>query len=115
MPKINHPDKTQGHERSGKWAKVRRDFLKKNPRCVICNGTKKLEVHHVIPFSHDSTLELNEENLIVLCEEKPHFCHLNIGHLGNFHYYNPNILEDSKMLNEKIQNRLKINDGYTAK
>src|SRR5271168_1867215 len=104
MAKINHPDKTQGHKRSGKWPTLRKKFLLANPTCAVCGGKDKLEVHHKFPYHLDKTRELNEDNLIVLCETAPHFCHINYGHLGSYKSFNPDVVVDAKIWNEKIKN-----------
>lgn len=40
-------------------------------RCVICGDTKRLEVHHIIPVSVDSSLAMETGNMVCLC----HACH----------------------------------------
>ena len=71
-------------ERSGKWPAVRAHHLVKEPCCAWCGGTVKLQVHHIRPFHLYPQLELDDSNLITLCEDPKHNCHLLIGHLGNF-------------------------------
>ena len=44
--------------------------------CEICEATQKLHVHHEKPKKTHSTLALDPDNGIVLCEE----CHYKIGH-----------------------------------
>ena len=85
--------------RSSKWRKVRKEFLKKNPRCAVCGSRKKLEIHHCIPFVVDSSLELDaENNLITLCDGGGKFgmksCHF-WAHFGDWKKFNPNIKEDA--------------------
>jgi 5-methylcytosine-specific restriction endonuclease McrA len=36
-----------------------------------CAKNVELEVHHIVPFSNDPALELDEDNCITLCKE----CH----------------------------------------
>lgn len=90
--------------RSGKWRKVRKAHLKKYPRCAVCGSTKKIEVHHQIPFSIDPELELDELNLITLCENKRYGlnCHLLIGHLGSYRRFNPTVEVDAVTWKRKI-------------
>lgn len=101
--------KEQGKKRSGSWPRVRRDFLKKNPRCVVCGGNKKLEAHHILPFHSHPELELDENNLITLCENKKEgiFCHLFVGHLGSFRSYNVQVIQDAEGWRQKILTRPK--------
>jgi 5-methylcytosine-specific restriction protein A len=93
--------------RSPKWPKLRAAFLKKNPKCALCGGKKKLNVHHVRPFHLQPDLELSEGNLITLCENKGDGvnCHLLFGHLGNFRSYNPDVRRDVATWRCKLENR----------
>jgi len=94
-------------KRSNKWVSVRKDFLNKNNKCAVCGGSKKLEVHHKKPFHQHPELELDENNLITLCESKKNgvTCHLLFGHLGNYKSINNNVEKDVKSWNDKIKNR----------
>lgn len=77
-------------KRSSRWRLVRKNYLQAFPKCAICGGTSKLEVHHIIPFHIRTDLELVWENLITLCESKKKGvnCHLFFGHLGNYKDHN---------------------------
>ena len=78
--------------RSDKWPEVRKAHLKEEPVCQWCGGSEKLQVHHIAPFHLHPELELDDINLITLCEEGPgRDCHLTHGHLGNFFDFNPAI------------------------
>lgn len=90
--------------RSKQWPKVRNSFLKKNPKCSCCGSTKSLEVHHRIPFHERPELELDENNLIVLCDGTLR-CHLFVGHLGSYKSFNKEVWEDSVKWNFKIEHR----------
>lgn len=92
--------------RSGSWKKVRSAFLKKNPSCAACGNVKKLECHHIIPYHVDASLELEESNLIVLCENSGN-CHFVWGHLLDWKAWNPDVVKDTKAFLEKISKRLK--------
>jgi 5-methylcytosine-specific restriction protein A len=96
--------------RSGHWPTVRKHFLEKNPCCAVCGGTDKLEVHHRAPFHVHPELELDESNLVVLCEANPVFnCHRIFGHINNFKGWNPNVIEDAKAWREKLeQNKARV-------
>jgi 5-methylcytosine-specific restriction enzyme A len=98
-----------GSKRSGHWPTVRKEHLEKNPKCAVCSGNKKLEVHHIRPFHLHPDLELNPNNLITLCESKDNGvnCHLLFGHLGNFKSFNVNVKRDSINWISKILNRPK--------
>lgn len=93
-----------GAKRSSQWPKVRKEHLSKNPLCAVCGSTKKVEVHHMIPFHENPLLELEPSNLITLCEAKKKGinCHLLVGHLGNYRGSNPDVLTDSQSWSEKL-------------
>lgn len=85
--------------RSGHWPTLRKEFLDKNPKCAVCGGTKNLEAHHIKPFHLHPELELDETNLIALCEASSTFnCHLIVGHAMNFRNVNLTSVRDSAYL-----------------
>ena len=90
--------------RSTQWPKCRKAFLALNPRCSVCNGTAKLEVHHISPFHLAAHLELEPANLITLCEAKRYGlnCHLAIGHLGNYRRINDMVRRDVAYWRRKL-------------
>jgi hypothetical protein len=94
-----------GVKRSSLWPKVRKEYLKKHPACECCGGKNSLEVHHEKPVHLFPELELEESNLMTLCERMK--CHFVMGHLYSWKSYNPNVEEDLKVWNEKIANRPK--------
>ena len=87
-------EKLKSIQRSPGWNNVRDSFIESHPVCAACGSNKKLQVHHISPFSNHPELELDEKNLIVLCMDTNE-CHLLIGHGGAFRFYNPNVVEDS--------------------
>jgi len=95
-------------KRSTKWPAFRKKFLA-GKRCAVCGGNKKLEAHHKKPFHLHPELELDEKNLIALCENKKDGvnCHLLVGHLGNFKSLNVDVEKDAKTWQQKIKNRPK--------
>jgi len=84
--------------RSSRWRTIRKQHLIKFPLCEVCGESKKTEVHHIIPFHVAPELELVEDNLISLCEQKKFGinCHLFVGHLGRWRGFNPKVREDIK-------------------
>lgn len=86
----------KGAKRSSQWRKKRKIHLKKNPRCAVCDAKRKVEVHHKIPFHIAPDLELTEDNLVSLCENKKYGinCHLLLGHLGNYRRVNTTVDAD---------------------
>ena len=87
-------------ERSGDWPRVRADFVRLHPVCEACGTKKDLNVHHIVPFHLDSSLELDPKNLITLCREH----HFRIGHdpdgpwlprKPNWYDSNPNVRRDA--------------------
>lgn len=93
-----------GKKRSSRWPTVRKNYLKVNSVCAVCGGTDKLEVHHIVPFHTDESLELDPNNLITLCESKSFgvVCHLFVGHLGSYKTINPNVKEDAAIWRHKL-------------
>lgn len=85
-----------GQQRSGAWRKVRAEHLKAHPKCEVCGGISKLEVHHIVPFHTQPELELEPSNLITLCENRAYgnICHLWFGHLGDYSLINPKVASD---------------------
>lgn len=108
--KINQTkhEKEQGQKRSSRWPKTRKKFIEKNPCCAVCGrDTGKREVHHIKPFHSHPELELEESNLITLCENKKDGvnCHLLFGHLGNYRSFNENVIKDAQEWIKKIKER----------
>ena len=95
------------NKRSPKWDKVRKAHLAQFPNCAVCDGSDSLEVHHIKPFHLHPELELEDSNLITLCESKKNgvTCHLFIGHLGSYKSFNENAREDAKVWADKLNNR----------
>jgi 5-methylcytosine-specific restriction endonuclease McrA len=79
--------------RSTKWRSVRNDIINVCGFCAACHASKNLEVHHIIPFNLRPDLELNYDNLMVLCKH----CHLTFGHYNDYRFYNANVKNDSVM------------------
>jgi 5-methylcytosine-specific restriction protein A len=96
-----------GMARSDHWPAARAAHLKEHPTCAVCEGTEKLEVHHIHPFHLHPDLELEPTNFITLCEaNKDGFdCHLGFGHLGNFKSWNVDVAVDAAAWNAKIKSR----------
>lgn len=96
--------------RSSQWPAKKREFLLKHPFCKACGGTKSLEVHHIIPFHIDPSLELEDSNLVTLCESGKYGinCHLYVGHKGNYRDHNPSVLSFSAFLLAYIQRRTQL-------
>lgn len=76
--------------------------LQKEPRCVCCGSHWKpgtpVQVHHIFPFHYCGALgrpdlELDERNLVTLCETESggqgQNHHLLVGHLDDFEAANP--------------------------
>lgn len=78
-----------GLARSSRWAGVRARFLT-SKRCACCRRQSNLNAHHVKPFHLFPELELDENNLIPLCEGGPWNCHFLCGHAGRtWKHYSP--------------------------
>jgi 5-methylcytosine-specific restriction enzyme A len=96
--------RAEEERRSPRWESTRRAFLAKWPQCAVCgpdagHAPGGLNVHHVVPVEFvrragRGDLELDERNLITLCEagENHHFV---VGHLGDWRSYNPEVRGDA--------------------
>ena len=93
--------------RSGKWKNIAYNYKKKNGKCAVCGKTEKLVVHHKIPFHMNPEKELDENNFVVLCENRPVNCHYLFGHLMDWQGYNPNINEDVEIWKKRLEKNLK--------
>ena len=88
--------------RSGQWPAVENAHLQQHPACAACGlgqPRQGLQVHHMLPFHFcvklgRPELELDERNLMTLCDETINNHHLLLGHLGDFQSYNPNVKAD---------------------
>lgn len=94
----------EGHTRSPHWPTVERRYKKTHPTCAACGrksrlGWRQLDVHHVVPFHIDPTLELDPGNLITLCRglhaNKADQDHFTVGHHGNWSAQNPHVREEA--------------------
>jgi 5-methylcytosine-specific restriction protein A len=93
--------------RSPHWPTLRNKWLQGHPVCAVCGGRKVLEVHHIKPVHLNPELELDESNLVTLCEDKNNGvnCHLLFGHLGSFLSFNPDVLQDVAQWRDKLLHR----------
>ncbi len=90
--------------RSPKWTNVRKEHLKYNATCAACGRDKKLEVHHIKPVHLFPELELDPSNLVTLCADP---CHVVFGHLMNFRSWNSDVVVDSNVYLNKVNNKPK--------
>lgn len=90
--------------RSSHWRSKRTQHLRYEPTCRACGGKEKLNVHHIIPFHIDPNRELDDTNLITLCENGAN-CHLMFGHLKDWKAYNPHVRVMAESMLQLIKNR----------
>lgn len=138
MASIHGSDEADRHEvkRSSQWPKVEHDHLKQEPSCACCGTTHGVQVHHIFPFHYvvalgRPDLELDQRNLITLCETEAGIPnenhHLLLGHLDSFKSNNISVKDDvidfkamtagqitaTKSWQDKVANRLKPLDEFT--
>lgn len=102
--RYDHYDTTRN--RSERWNEVREEFLDETGHyCKVCGKTTKLNVHHIIPFHINPELELDKDNLITLCVNRPLNCHYFFGHLLCWRSYNPLCRYDVEIWRQKIEDR----------
>lgn len=94
-------------KRSGKWEAVEKSFKEAHPACEACGSKNRLNIHHILPFHLDKSKELDTNNLITLCMDFNKECHYRLGHLSNWHGYNPNIKSDAA---EALLNPTKLDE-----
>jgi 5-methylcytosine-specific restriction enzyme A len=105
----------EGVQRSGHWRAVEKAHLAKEPGCAACGKRVSVQVHHRFPFHYcialgRPDLELDQRNLITLCEgpgTEDH--HLLIGHLDDFKSSNLSVDVDARSVfatktKEQIEN-----------
>lgn len=82
------------HEKRKLVSFVMRPLILKrdNYKCVLCNQTTNLEVHHIIPVLKDVSRIDDINNLVTLCKH----CHLYTAHDGNWR--NLNTLIQDKLI-----------------
>lgn len=79
--------------RSPKWTSVRKEHIKNYPTCAACGSSKNLDVHHIIPYHINPSLELDPNNLITLCSK---YCHFTFGHFMDWKSWNINVKKDAE-------------------
>lgn len=93
-------------KRSPQWETLRKSHLRIQSSCQACGRTDHLQVHHIFPVHLFPSKELDPHNLITLCElAGPLGCHLELGHLGDWKSYNPEVVYDSAMWLRKRERR----------
>lgn len=78
-------------DRSGQWRAFRNNIVK-DGKCAICGSRKNLQAHHKKPFKDFPELELDPDNIVILCENPSRNCHFVFGHLFNWSAYNDDIV-----------------------
>jgi hypothetical protein len=68
---------------------------------MACGSCKKIEVHHIEPFHSNPSRELDLTNLITLCVN----CHFVFGHLMDYSSWNVDVINDSSVYLNKVNNR----------
>jgi len=82
------------------WRRARNLYISTHGECEMCGITKKLEVHHVVPYHISVSLRYDQSNLITLCRE----CHFRFGHGRNWHKSNPDVRNLCKLSQESLTN-----------
>ena len=87
------------------WRKVHNKHISIESCCQMCDTTKELEVHHIVPWHLAPELRYDFKNLVTLCRA----CHFGFGHWRNWHGHNPEILVLCKFA-QLQRSRLKLGD-----
>ncbi len=51
--------------RGSRWSAIRKEALRRTPFCATCGKTRRLQVHHIIPYR--LTMDNTQSNLVPLC------------------------------------------------
>lgn len=115
LPLIIDHGAIAGFERSPLWPAVEKKHLQKQPNCVACGeGVGRhapLQVHHIFPFHFcialgRPDLELDNRNLITLCEDEPgrpgQNHHLLIGHFDDYKSFNLEVVHNAQTTFHKL-------------
>lgn len=87
------------------WSRLRAAWLKAHPACAVCGRTgpdANCVPHHIVPVHVDASKELDDNNLVTLCESESVNCHLAFGHLWNWSRWNPHVVVDAREWHRKI-------------
>jgi hypothetical protein len=87
--------------RASSWATFRKHVLAENRSCVVC-GRPATIVHHVKPVHLYPSLELDPSNCRPICCEEEHRI---LGHLLNYHSWNPKFDEDAARFRDSVRTR----------
>lgn len=90
--------------RSPKWAAFAKRFIK-GKACAVCGRSEQVVPHHKKPFHLFPELELDESNLIPLCEGRTVNCHLAVGHLFRWQSWNEAVDVDAAYIRQKVAGR----------
>ena len=98
-------DRKPRTRRSPKWAALAKRFLR-GKCCAVCGSAEKVVAHHLVPVHIDATRELDETNLLPLCEGRGTLqCHLWAGHLGEYRSWNDTAVADAAYFSQKVKGR----------
>lgn len=86
------------------WTKLRKEWIAGHPSCACCGITTDLAVHHILPIHLFPEKQLDQTNLITLCQYTPRFCHFVFGHFFDWWGYNSDIRRFAPLMLRRIQN-----------
>ena len=93
--------------RDSGWPGLRKEWLKVFPDCAACGTSRKIEVHHRVPVHVDAAREMDWTNLLTLCRP----CHHMVGHLYNWHDFNPHCAEDAAYFRDRFRRSVRLFGG----
>lgn len=79
IPTLEYPI-VGGKPRSPQWPKVEAEHKRKENSCRCCGTRNNLQVHHIKPYHKFPELELEDSNLMTVCQN----CHFVICHENNW-------------------------------
>jgi hypothetical protein len=83
-----------GTPRSSQWPRARAEHLKEHPACAKCGDISHSVVHHKRPYHLYPHLELDQKNLITLCDRNGCNAHWVDAHFMDWTSFNPDVDRD---------------------
>jgi hypothetical protein len=82
--------------------------LRDGNKCVLCASVLSLQVHHIIPLSKNSDLNLNMDNLVTLCK----ICHVTKAHKDSWVNVDPDIQTELLLYIQKITETIGVGSKH---
>ena len=95
-----------GAKRNPGWHTLAKKLIAAHPWCSGCGCTNNLVGHHKKPFHEFPELEMDPDNIEILCECPHHGCHFTLGHGHDWKAWIPTVVADAAALLARIKARM---------